>query len=47
MICTIFNRNWPADFGEEDLKFQNIFNLLLLSPLGEGQSPSESPPPQG
>jgi hypothetical protein len=37
----MFDRNWPADSGEEDfLKFQNIFTLLLLSPLGERQSPS-------
>jgi hypothetical protein len=41
MICTKFDKIWPADSGEEDfLKFQNIFTLLLLSPLGEGQSPS-------
>jgi hypothetical protein len=41
MICTKFDRHWPADSGEEDfLKFQNIFTLLLLSPLEEGQSPS-------
>ena len=33
------------------LKFQNIFTLLLLSPLGEGQPPSfeqfRIPSPQG
>jgi hypothetical protein len=52
MICTKFDRNWPADSGEEDfLKFINIFTLLLLSPLGEEQSLSfkqfRIPSPQG
>jgi hypothetical protein len=33
---------WPAGSGKEDSKkkFQCIFTLSLLSPLGEGQSPS-------
>jgi hypothetical protein len=46
-IYTKFDWNWPAGSREEDfLKFQNIFTLLLLSPLGEGQSPLESPLPK-
>jgi hypothetical protein len=41
MICTKFDWNWTAGSGEDFFfKFPCIFTLLLLSPLGEGQSPS-------
>jgi hypothetical protein len=38
IICTKFDWIWTP--GSEDLNFQCVFTLSLLSPLGEGLSPS-------
>jgi hypothetical protein len=41
IICTKFDLFWPAGSGEDfKKKILCIFILLLLSPLGEGLSPS-------
>jgi hypothetical protein len=41
IICTKFDWFWQAGSGKDFfLKFECNFTLLLLSPLGEGQSPS-------
>jgi hypothetical protein len=41
IILTKFDKNLLVVSGEEEFekKIQCIFTLLLLSPLGEGQSP--------